>query len=58
MVAGPSDRELAFGNIEIVPVKGEERQNVGEMIVARGFASVIRHRSDEVRSIKERRNVG
>ena len=34
------DRELSFGNIEIVPDKGEEKQNVAEMVVARGFAQV------------------
>ena len=34
------DRELAFGNIELIPDKGEEKQNVGEMVVARGFAQV------------------
>mmetsp|Transcript_6774 Transcript_6774/g.14968 ORF Transcript_6774/g.14968 Transcript_6774/m.14968 type:complete len:971 (+) Transcript_6774:79-2991(+) len=46
----PADRELAFGNVETVPEKGEEKQNVSEMIVARGFAQVVRHRSDEERS--------
>jgi hypothetical protein len=29
-------------------LQGEEAQNVAEMVVARGFANVIRHRSDEV----------
>ena len=37
---GAGDRELSFGNVELVPEKGEEKQNVGEMIVARGFATV------------------
>jgi staphylococcal nuclease domain-containing protein 1 len=40
---------LAFGNVEVVPEKGEEKQNVGELVVARGFASVIKHRLEEVR---------
>ncbi len=40
---------MSFGNVETVPDKGEEPQNVGEVVVARGFASVIKHRSDEVR---------
>ncbi|GAX85627.1 hypothetical protein CEUSTIGMA_g13042.t1 [Chlamydomonas eustigma] len=48
--AGSTDRELVFGNIETVPDKGEEKQNVSEMVVARGFAQVVRHRSDEERS--------
>ena len=30
--------------------KGEEKANVGEMVAARGFASVVKHRSDEERS--------
>lgn len=42
---------MAFGNVEIVPEKGEEKQNVSEMVVARGFATVVRHRSDEVRDV-------
>ena len=37
---GAGDRELAFGNVDIVPEKGEEKQNVGEMVVARGYAQV------------------
>ena len=43
------ERVLAFGNVEVVPEKGEEKQNVGELVVARGFASVIKHRLEEVR---------
>lgn len=43
------ERVLAFGNVEVVPEKGEEKQNVGELVVARGFASVIKHRAEEVR---------
>lgn len=30
--------------------QGDEKQNVSEMAVARGYASVIRHRTDEERS--------
>lgn len=48
--AGGEERLLAFGNVELVPDKGEEKQNVAEMVVARGFAQVIKHRSDEERS--------
>ncbi|KAG1657494.1 hypothetical protein FOA52_008370 [Chlamydomonas sp. UWO 241] len=47
---GAPEREMAFGNVEVVPEKGEEKQNVGEMVVARGFAAVVRHRADEERS--------
>lgn len=31
-------------------LQGEEKQNVSEMVVARGFATVIKHRTDEERS--------
>eukprot|EP00983_Pelagomonas_calceolata_P130715 1161707-Pelagomonas_calceolata.AAC.5 len=49
LVATPGEeRVLSFGNVEIVPEKGEEKQNVGELVVARGFASVIKHRGEEV----------
>jgi staphylococcal nuclease domain-containing protein 1 len=34
--------------VEVVPEKGEEKQIVGELVVARGFASVIKHRGEEV----------
>ncbi|KAF5838613.1 hypothetical protein DUNSADRAFT_2521 [Dunaliella salina] len=51
LVATPGEeRVLSFGNVEIVPEKGEEKQNVGELVVARGFASVIKHRGEEERS--------
>jgi staphylococcal nuclease domain-containing protein 1 len=40
---------MAFGHVELVPEQaGEEKVAVNEMVVARGFATVIRHRSDEV----------
>lgn len=42
------ERVLAFGNVETVPEKDEEMQNVAEMVVARGYATAIKHRSDEV----------
>lgn len=48
-MGGGEDRVLSFGNVELVPEKGEEAQNVAEMVVARGFASLVKHRSDEVR---------
>ncbi len=32
------------------PRQGEEKQNVSEMVVARGYATVIKHRTDEERS--------
>jgi len=48
-VATPGDeRVLYFGNVEVVPDKGEEKQNVGELVVARGFATVVKHREEEV----------
>ncbi|EFJ43941.1 hypothetical protein VOLCADRAFT_95870 [Volvox carteri f. nagariensis] len=54
MLAGDGERLMAFGNVELVPEKvmmgGEEKQNVAEMAVARGFATVIKHRTDEERS--------
>ncbi|GLC57824.1 hypothetical protein PLESTB_001270800 [Pleodorina starrii] len=49
-LAGEGERVMAFGNVEVVPDKGEEKQNVSEMVVARGFATVIKHRTDEERS--------
>ncbi|GLI65134.1 hypothetical protein VaNZ11_008590 [Volvox africanus] len=50
MLAGDGERTMAFGNVELVPEKGEEKQNVSEKVVARGFATVIKHRTDEERS--------
>lgn len=44
------DRVLAFGNVELLGAKEGEDKNAAEMVVARGFASVIRHRTDEERS--------
>ena len=40
---------MSFGNVETVAEKGDEKQNVSEMIVSRGFAAVVKHRTDEVR---------
>ncbi|KAL6757416.1 hypothetical protein V8C86DRAFT_2625605 [Haematococcus lacustris] len=52
--AGPGNEErlLSFGNVELAADSkgGEEAQNVAEMVVARGFANVIKHRMDEERS--------
>lgn len=48
-VHGPQERVMAFGNVELNQ-SGEESKNAAEMVVARGFASVVRHRSDEERS--------
>lgn len=47
---GEAERVMQFGNIELVAEKGEDQKNVSELIVARGFATVVRHRSDEERS--------
>jgi len=41
---------MSFGNVELNNVKEGEDGNAAEMVVARGFASVVRHRSDEERS--------
>jgi staphylococcal nuclease domain-containing protein 1 len=41
---------MAFGNVELNNVKEGEDKNASEMVVARGFADVVRHRSDEERS--------
>lgn len=41
---------MAFGNVELNNAKEGEDKNAAEMVVARGFADVIRHRSDEERS--------
>lgn len=48
---GAGERELLFANIELLGEgKGEEKANVGEMVAARGFATVLKHKSDEERS--------
>lgn len=46
------EREMVFGHVELLPLEGagEEKQALGELMVSRGFASVVRHRSDEERS--------
>jgi len=44
------DRFMSFGNVELNHAKEGEDKNAAEMVVARGFASVVRHRSDEERS--------
>jgi staphylococcal nuclease domain-containing protein 1 len=41
---------MAFGNVELNNVKEGEDKNASEMVVARGYADVVRHRSDEERS--------
>jgi hypothetical protein len=43
------DRVMSFGNVELNNAK-EEEKNAALMVVARGFGSVVRHRSDEERS--------
>jgi len=43
------ERVLSFGNVELNDKTTDDR-NAAEMAVARGYASVIRHRSDEERS--------
>lgn len=41
MLAGDAERVMSFGNVELLPEsKGEEKQNVSELIVARGFGTV------------------
>ncbi|MEW5304675.1 MAG: hypothetical protein WDW36_007269 [Sanguina aurantia] len=51
MLAGDAERVMSFGNVELLPEsRGEEKQNVSELIVARGFGTVVRHRTDEERS--------
>lgn len=44
------DRVMSFGNVELNNVKETDTKNAAEMVVARGFGSVVRHRSDEERS--------
>lgn len=44
------DRVMSFGNVELNHAKEGEDKNAAEMVVARGFGSVVRHRSDEERS--------
>lgn len=41
---------MSFGNVELNNVKETDTKNAAEMVVARGFGSVVRHRSDEERS--------
>lgn len=41
---------MSFGNVELNHAKEGEDKNAAELVVARGFASVVRHRSDEERS--------
>lgn len=41
---------MSFGNVELNHAKEGEDKNAAEMVVARGFGSVVRHRSDEERS--------
>ncbi|KAF8068404.1 elongation factor G [Scenedesmus sp. PABB004] len=41
---------MSFGGVELNHGREGEDRNAAEMVVARGFASVIRHRSDEERS--------
>lgn len=41
---------LSFGNVELLNAKEGDDKNAAEMAVARGYASVIRHRTDEERS--------
>jgi hypothetical protein len=44
------DRVMSFGNVELNHAKDGDDKNAAEMVVARGFGSVVRHRSDEERS--------
>lgn len=41
---------MSFGNVELNHAKEGDDRNAAEMVVARGFASIVRHRSDEERS--------
>lgn len=41
---------MSFGNVELNHAKDGDDKNAAEMVVARGFASIVRHRSDEERS--------
>lgn len=41
---------MSFGNVELNHAKEGDDKNAAEMVVARGFGSVVRHRSDEERS--------
>lgn len=41
---------MSFGNVELNHAKDGDDKNAAEMVVARGFGSVVRHRSDEERS--------
>ena len=52
---GGAERVLAFGNVELMGAKDSDDKNAAEMAVARGFAAVVRHRTDEERaSVYER----
>eukprot|EP00879_Flechtneria_rotunda_P013848 GHRR01014464.1.p1 GENE.GHRR01014464.1~~GHRR01014464.1.p1 ORF type:complete len:545 (+),score=253.02 GHRR01014464.1:424-2058(+) len=44
------DRVMSFGNVELNNAREGEDKNAAEMVVARGYASVVRHRTDEERS--------
>lgn len=57
LAAGEPERVMSFGNVELVEAggkggaaAGDEPVNASEMVVARGFARVVRHHSDEERS--------
>jgi staphylococcal nuclease domain-containing protein 1 len=41
---------MSFGNVELTSAREGDDRNASEMLVARGFATVVRHRSDEERS--------
>lgn len=41
---------MSFGNVELNHAKDGDDKNAAEMVVARGFGSIVRHRSDEERS--------
>ncbi len=43
------ERVLSFGNVELTSGP-EDQRNAAEMVVARGFATVVRHRTGEHRS--------
>ena len=46
-----SDRVLFFGNVELgADRKDALKESLGEVMVRKGYASVVRHRSDEERS--------
>jgi staphylococcal nuclease domain-containing protein 1 len=41
---------MSFGNVELNHAREGEDRNAAAMVVARGFATLVRHRSDEERS--------